>query len=122
LGHFTDQNSDDGIPTGRAWEGIVVHQGWLHYQGTTGYHALAWWMLIFWMAVGALMNGALSGLKGHPVRSMLLGSCFGPLFAMVGENMAFSPSLMQVMDFSRWPSGGRLFFASCQIDPEIRQF
>jgi Protein of unknown function (DUF2878) len=72
---------------GGAWEGIVVHQGWLHYQGTTGYHALAWWMLIFWMAIGALMNGALSGLKGHPFRSLLLGSCFGPLFAMVGENM-----------------------------------
>lgn len=72
---------------GGAWEGIVVHQGWLHYQGTTGYHALAWWMLIFWMAIGALMNGALSGLKGHPFRSLLLGSCFGPLFAMAGENM-----------------------------------
>ena len=72
---------------GGAWEGIVVHQEWLHYQGTSGYHALAWWMLIFWMAVGALMNGALSGLKGHPFRSLLLGSCFGPLFAMAGENM-----------------------------------
>ncbi|MEY4684348.1 MAG: hypothetical protein RLZ25_807 [Pseudomonadota bacterium] len=72
---------------GGAWEGIVVHQGWLQYQGTTGYHALAWWMLIFWMAIGTMMNGALSGLRGHPFRSLLLGSCFGPLFAMAGEHM-----------------------------------
>lgn len=72
---------------GGAWEGVVVHQGWLHYQGTTGYHALAWWMLIFWMAIGVLMNGALAGLQGHPFRSLLLGSCFGPLFAMAGEQM-----------------------------------
>ncbi len=72
---------------GGAWEGIVVHQGWLLYSGTNGYHALAWWMLIFWMATGALMNGALSGLRGHPLRALLLGSCFGPLFAMAGEHM-----------------------------------
>lgn len=72
---------------GGAWEGIAVHQGWLLYEGTTGYHALAWWMLIFWMATGALMNGALSGLRGHPFRSLLLGSCFGPLFMMAGEHM-----------------------------------
>lgn len=72
---------------GGAWEGIVVHQGWVVYQGATGYHALAWWMLIFWMATGALLNGALSGLRGHPIRSLLLGSCFGPLFAMAGEHM-----------------------------------
>ena len=72
---------------GGAWEGMVVHQGWLLYAGTTGFHALAWWMLIFWMAVGALINGALSGLRGHPFRSLLLGACFGPLFAMAGEHM-----------------------------------
>lgn len=72
---------------GGAWEGLVVHQGWLLYAGTAGYHALAWWMLIFWMATGALMNGALSGLRGHPIRSLLLGSCCGPLFAMAGEHI-----------------------------------
>ena len=72
---------------GGAWEGLVVHQGWLLYAGTAGYHALAWWMLIFWMATGALMNGALSGLRGHPFRSLLLGSCCGPLFAMAGEHI-----------------------------------
>lgn len=73
---------------GGAYEGLAVHQEWILYQGTSGYHALPWWMLVSWMSLAILLKGLLRGLTEHPFRTLLLGLCVGPLFAITGEQMS----------------------------------
>jgi hypothetical protein len=100
---------------GGAWEGIAVHQEWIHYQGTHGYHALPWWMLIYWMALGALLEGPLAGLRHYPLRSLLLGSCSGPLFAMAGEDMGLLALPDPAVSLPRIATGWALLFLSLTI-------
>lgn len=72
---------------GGAFEGLAVHQEWIRYQGSAGYHAIPWWILILWMSVGLLFGGALHRLKPHPLQAFFLGGCMGMLFVMAGEQV-----------------------------------
>lgn len=72
---------------GGAWEGLAVHQEWIIYKGTQGFHSLPWWMLISWMAFAMLLRSGLRTLSEHPFRALLIGLCAGPLFVMTAEQM-----------------------------------
>lgn len=72
---------------GGALESISVHEGLVTYQGTHGYHALPWWMLLAWMAISLQFEGSLRSLRGRPVLAFLMGAMIGPVFVLAGEEM-----------------------------------
>jgi Protein of unknown function (DUF2878) len=96
---------------GGAWEAMAVHQEWIQYTGTHGYHALPWWMLIFWMGLAVLLEGPLAGLRNYSFRSLLLGSCSGPLFAMAGEEMGLLVLPDPAISLPRIAMGWAVIFA-----------
>lgn len=72
---------------GGALESISVHQGLVTYQGTHGFHALPWWMLLIWMAISLQFDGSLRCLRGRPLLAFLMGAIIGPVFMLAGEEM-----------------------------------
>lgn len=72
---------------GGAMESISVHQGLVIYQGAHGYHALPWWMLMFWMLMALHVFGRTGCLRGKPIQALLLGAAIGPAFLLAGDQM-----------------------------------
>ena len=63
---------------GAAWESILTHQQWVHYESADP-QSVPSWILTLWLAFATTLNQSLRWLKNHLWLSALLGMVGGPL-------------------------------------------
>ena len=71
---------------GAAWESILTHQQWVHYESSHP-ESVPIWILTLWLAFATTINQSLSWLKTHLWLSALLGMLGGPLAWLGGMHL-----------------------------------